>query len=96
MTWAKPGVRCVYIDDTPARLSWSGERLPILGQEYTVRAVWTSKRGTIGITVFEIVNSIGPRGREWGFRVARFRPVVPISGDMSLFHHHLNLIKELA
>jgi hypothetical protein len=73
--WARVGVRVICIDTRLINPKWHGDTLPTVGTEYTVRSVRVSKRGTVAITLFEIINPTSPRGHEYDFRAARFRPV---------------------
>ncbi len=59
-------VMCVDVDWAP---NWGGTEAPVLGGVYTVRGV----RGTGGILLGGIVNSLFRDGEEYGFRQFHFR-----------------------
>lgn len=98
-SWARPGVKCVYIGPTrrPNPL-WRGVAKPVAGQVYTVRDVLVSNKGVTVIWLVEISNPLVyvrdmARQVEWGFNAAGFRPLVTQSDDVAKFTHLLNPAK---
>lgn len=91
--WAKVGIQCVRVDDTPRNPRWGGVERIVKDATYTVRSVFFTPSGACILTFQEIINPVVPvvsGGRmEWGFDAVRFRPVVPIAQDLALFAHHL-------
>lgn len=71
--WAKPGVKCICIDDSWGRTGSGKEPLINRGHIYTVANVngpW--------LRIVEVRNSFGDPA---GYRIDRFRPLVEDSDD---------------
>jgi hypothetical protein len=102
--WAKPGAKCVCIDDARTNRRWRGTTCVVKGCVYTVRGVLITPNGRCVLTFEEVLNPlvmvIGGDLYEWGFGAHRFRPVqdVPEHEDVALFQHHLTStnIEEMA
>mgnify|MGYP003578599562 CR=1 FL=1 len=91
MSWAKPGVKCVCVDDKPRRIPLFtgsapvevGGVYPVRGEVYTIQAVeWHESPlhfvgSFLGVHLVEINR---PPGRLTGnvvpYRIERFRPLV--------------------
>lgn len=87
--WARPGVKCVCVDDGPCRNSGLQTGLR-KGDVYTIRkTLGADLDGFDGVTLVEIEAPF-----EWnglGFTSNRFRPLTPISQeqDVAKFRHLL-------
>jgi hypothetical protein len=89
-SWAKPGVKCVCVDDTWPAGSWYGvEALPTRRTEYTIRSL-VDCAGVPCCRLEEIVNA--PLDYQEGvveaaFALSRFRPLITRTQeqDVSIF-----------
>lgn len=93
-SWAKPGAKCVCVDDSPGVSD--GPKLTI-GQTYTIRdAYWSPAFGRLHVRLCELKGRVSfYRGlgiAEGGYRVDRFRPLVSRTQeqDVALFTHLLD------
>lgn len=94
--WARPGVKCVCIQS--GRLPGGGHDplfgWPVAGQVYTVHRVGLHRR--LGHTVLflkELQNPAKRDGVDDGWRIARFRPLVPPKTQEQDMEHFLPLLK---
>lgn len=94
--WAKPGVRCLCVDDEPNKYVvsgwyWSGGLDGLsAGTTYTIRSVLIDRIGRPCIRVDEIIRATPSSGSYWGnseaaYSLSRFRPLVSESDDIAMF-----------
>lgn len=99
------GQKVVFVDDVPANAGvprsvglGAGVEYPVVGNVYTVRSVYKTNRGNVGVKLNEIDNSqacsLLGLPHEYGFEAYRFRPVVERKTDISCFKAMLNPSKE--
>lgn len=69
--WAKPGVKCVCIDDSWLPGSGGKDEFVVSGETYTISSV--NGRS---------LNLVGIRPSKW---ISRFRPLVSLEDDISMF-----------
>lgn len=89
--WAKPGVKCVCVD---AAGTW-GPDAPIENAVYTVRRVWVDEDGDTVMDFVELQRrqeACEAWGRQLGYFVHRFRPLITRTQEQDL-EHFLPLLK---
>lgn len=93
--WAKPGVKCVCVDDEPrAGTEWRGDR-PTVGAIYTIRSIFCGPAGGLSASFFELERSNSSKadypGQLVGYYLDRFRPIVTKTQeqDVAKFRHLL-------
>lgn len=71
--------------------------MPTKGEIYTIREVFSTSIGNVGVRLVEIVNPVTPFKNgtgevhmEMGYMASRFRPVVEKKTDISIFKEMLN------
>lgn len=96
--WAKPGVKCVCVDD-----AWIGielyermgdvvpSRLPMINEVLTITAVMDDLSHCPGVPTATIALVFSDLGHDWGFAANHFRPLTTTSqeDDVALFRHLL-------
>ena len=91
-SWAKPGVKCVCIDDDTRGFKYSA--MPKSGEIYTIRAVeyyqWPSIGGGLGVHLDEVTRSVPVP-----FGISRFRPLISQFDDIAMFKALLSPTPEL-
>lgn len=93
--WAVPGAKVVCVEPSPAASFYGWEKLPVVGEVYTIRDIVFPDGGTPCIRLDEISNAVseyfyGPA--ECSFKIARFRPLISKTQeqDVALFEPLLN------
>lgn len=91
-SWAKPGVKCVCLDDR-----WEGASPLKKGATYTIHAITLGEGRHPGVKVTRgmgllLVEAENPHQPSVGFSAARFRPLITRTQeqDLELFRHHLS------
>lgn len=88
-SWAKPGVRCVCVDDGPCGPGayWEPGEEPIVGVAYTIERVWTDLDGEVVMEFIELKRSAHSH-MDWseyvGYGAYRFRPLITQEDDVRL------------
>jgi len=87
-TWAKPGVRVVYINDHYGPEAWYGsETLPVIGRQYTIREIILMGGEVPCCRLVEIENEVLDYTfgfYEAAFSLERFRPLITRTQDEDL------------
>lgn len=97
--WAKPGAKCVYVDDSGPGV-WSDDG-PVVGQTYTVAMAWVDGDGDLIIDLVELKRSLKAQlvyAEYLGYLASRFRPLVTHTQerDVAIFLPLLNTVEEPA
>lgn len=92
--WAKPGVKCVVVDNAPIPNTRVAGSLPGKGCIVEIKAVIPSRtrRALFNVVINGHPNIQPTLGGEIGWRVDRFRPLITKTQkqDVALFRHILD------
>jgi len=87
--WARPGVKVVCVDDSNQD-DGRHDRKIVAGGIYVIRETMISNLGNPGVRLVGIAGSINRfSGRETGWHIHRFRPLVSIEDDLAAHFNHL-------
>lgn len=90
--WARPGVKCVCVDDRPAVKSGVTTSYLVKGNTYVISSVQSEtlrhyRTLQVGTIISVKLSGIDTRT---GYNLERFRPLITQSDDIALFAHHLD------
>lgn len=99
--WARPGVRCVCIDDEPKGAKWATEEeAPLRGCIYTIKDAFIDDDGWLTFDLIEIerdqVSIEFWSGRRIGYAAWRFRPLVTRTQSQDIAEHFKKLLNTKA